>query len=399
MKKRHAALVSAGILAAVAMPLLAATPASGMTPKDVSEFGVTGYGSLDPNSAGGSVVIDHNGTEHVVSIHETSSSDHVVYKTRAASASTWTSYAGGLVNYFGNSDASIHTLLTGDGKSIEVFIGSCDGLYETQVGITATKLPALHELGNLGNCSDDDGYATFTGAATLPHHRAITLTDSKHGVTYARTGTPGGHFSKSTPLTLPDAAPGTFDTRGITTDAATGRCWLLVSVDSDPTLTSGLYLWASQGNSSWSSPHKIPASAIGSHVGSFSHLEGFTVYGGRIALASTVLTQTPSSLRTVLDVAQRSASGTWSAATRVPHSSDESGTAMLAVNPASGHLHATWSQGGGDCTGACIGLRTEVFIGGQWSRFKALTNSIYDEPTSVTFNSHGKEITGYMRIT
>ena len=145
-----------------------------------------------PEQLWGSVMIDRDGAEHVVSVHMTSGSEYVVYKTRAAGASRWTSSTGGRVSYFGNSDAS------------------------------------------------------------------------------------------------------------------------------------------------WASPHKIPASAIGSRVGSYSHLESFAVYNGRIALATTVLTQTASSLRIVLDIAQRSASGAWTAATRVPHSSDESDTAALAVNAASG---------------------------------------------------------------
>lgn len=52
MKRRYAAMVTGGVLAAVAMPLSAATPASGGTPTYVSEFGVTGQGVLDPNSSG-----------------------------------------------------------------------------------------------------------------------------------------------------------------------------------------------------------------------------------------------------------------------------------------------------------------------------------------------------------
>jgi hypothetical protein len=355
------------------------------------QFRVSGQGVLDPVSNVGSMVRDRRGGEHVLSIHGTDgSAAHAVYRTRRPGATHWTSQNAGAVDPGGR--ISVATALSSDGKRVDVFVADCAGVLSAQTSVGSTHLPTMHRLVH-HECSDDTNHPFFVGAAVLPHHRATVLMERTSGQATETirllTGAPGRHFHEV--ASLPGSGTG-YTPRAISRDPVTGQ--LLVLATGRGTASAppaGTYVWSRNPGAPWTGPRKIPASA-----GVFASL---SVYDGRVAVGEYRVHFTPT-YRSVAVVTLRSAGGHWSASKQLPQSSDQANGLILNVNPASGHLHATWGRFRfGTCGVGCSGIVTVRFVNGHWSTARRLTHSQNDIPSAVTFDSQGRVVVGYVRST
>jgi hypothetical protein len=360
--------------------IMAAGPATGSAATQAvaartsfNEFRVTGVGVVDRDAETGSFVVDSRGGEHSVTLHTTANriTDHLVYRTRAPGAHTWTRTSVGSYEDDPEADHGVTAFLSTDGKRLEVLVTTCRSIVATQAPIGAANLRFPRQVSSV-SCEDDDGPGPEpVGAVALPHHRAEVVYDDGT----LMTGTPGGKFTKA-PRIRELAQP--FE---LLRDAATNRLSLVGyrDINGVPSLT----MWSRRPAGSWGAPQPVPCPVCSARA------EGtplsFAVYKGRVAMAEQ-------SRNGPVLIARRTSFGRWRAPVRFPHHGTTGkglGEVTLTYNPQSGHLHAVWIAGVQP-----FALYTERFVRDHWTHPLRLGTA--DLVDSVTFTPSGRAIVGYV---
>jgi hypothetical protein len=165
------------VLAVLALAVSSGSAASASG--DAQQFRVTGDGIVDRASDAGSVLIDKRGSEHVVTVHDVNGSGNavLVYRTQGLGTKRWTRTTTGRFSY---GDDSVTTFLSNDGKYVDVFADTCNGVVATRASISATQLRPPKRI-STAECEGDDASETFKGAASLPDHQAMALFASQSG--------------------------------------------------------------------------------------------------------------------------------------------------------------------------------------------------------------------------
>jgi hypothetical protein len=377
----------AGVAVALAAAALGASSgATAASSSNPQQFRVTGVGVVDRASDAGSVLIDRQGGQHVVTVHDVNGSGIAVlaYRTRRAGDKRWTRTTTGR---FGYGDDSVTTFLSNDGKFVDVFADICSGVDATRAPVNATHLHQPKRISS-ADCEGDDASRTFKGAASLPGHQAMALFASASGKRpILERGTPGYSFHRSAALPglTANVAP-----LAITRDPARGTLWVLADeVNADGSKTP--VLWSRRTGRSWQGPKRIPV-----HVPAFiASVNSLSVDAGRIAI--TAFTVKDGNLATPKVVLRRP-SGHWRPAMTITHANGkDKWNARAVFNPSSWTLHAVWDQTADSHHKG--GIFTERLIHGRWKTYRQLVNfssgRVVLIPYSVTFTRRGRTVVGF----
>jgi hypothetical protein len=359
-------------------------------------FYVSGQGRVVKGSNDTALVRDENGGEHVVttvrSTAGSGNSGHIVYLTRKAGATKWTSHAiPGLRPMAGGIKVEIHTSFYGD-RVFAVFY-QCNGVYVSDATLSQSRLPTPTLVEAESNCASPvkAPAGPTSDAVALPYggdEVAVLLPDPANSNQPSLfTGTPGGTFTASDPLPTTDSlAP-----VRMTIDSVTGLI-TVVSNGSDGT-HAGIYVTNKPYyTSTWSTPTRI---ATLSRATQDFTVGSVTAYNGAIWVGLQEPNLTGLHRTHALFVQHGTASNQWIGVVPLAHATLKDTDLQLAFNAQTGHLHAAFSRVNPASKTKKSGIITEARVSGKWVDLKFLTHWYKDRTTQITYTNAGHAVIGY----
>jgi hypothetical protein len=335
----------------------------------------------------GALAVDRLGGQHeLASLFADDPGDHLTYVTRRAGSHSFVKTA---VRGAGEPDTMFLAASVGGG-AIDVVLANCRALYVTSVAASAVRLPTItasDKVLNQYRCSDGgdgtDARPDLQAVVALAHGRLALLFDNdpQHPradpVQTVYIGQPGHRFVKTVlPGTVSKVAGGV-----MTRDPSNGAVYVANTVGNQ------IDVWTlSTSHRSWSQPEKATAvSATGSDsLSSIAAADGQVWLGIYRDADGNDGFSRPTPATDGAFLVHRSASGRWSALSRLPHSGHLAQGILLATSPQGGsvwELDSLVSRRGGN---AASGLESrQLRVGHGWSRATRLSHWYTDVPESL----------------
>jgi hypothetical protein len=355
-------------------------------------FFITGEGRVG-NTRPAVLLQGRRGGQHIVTVrrdrHVTGNRGHVVYRTRRPGAKHWISTVVPGLHPMAGLRVEAHPV-SNDRQVLAVVYG-CDGVFATQTGARATRLPRLTLVAPVDTCggpttnTQDPPLANATDVAGGPI--GVLLPDPARGNRIALwRGSARGPFTPK--HTLPTADH--FVPAMIVHDRNGGRTVVAVGYGDDGT-HRGIYVTTSFFATRWSKPTEIATlnSAKRSYI-----IDAVAADAGFITVGLSL----PRKLRQPLFTDTGDEAGEWTGAVPIPHSTSRDRSLRLAYNDASGHLHAAFTRI--NASSRASGIMTEKLLSTQdrapsWTEPRFLTHGFLDIADQITFNANGGAVIGY----
>jgi hypothetical protein len=409
--KQSRVLSVAGVAAlcggVVVTALTGSAAAATSTASHAAGYYIGGQGLVVPGVGQGLVarfgrsglVRDANGTEHLVFLKPggpNGDNARLTLKTHKAGANHWVTHTlpGRFDASSGQNDTKLEANLSANGKHVDVIVQACNGVYGESFPISATHLVAPTLVVKDKDCEDGtEGPGVADVTPTTGNHMALLMGDASSSSTtvtqFVETGTPGGKFTAET-ATFPDAANG--GPFLLTYDPKTGD---EVAVGQD--YNSGAVLaWSRSTGGAWSDPATL---ATGTVLDGQPAYEPLSVTSNRgeftVGLVKNVIKNAKHNGPGGVFTVTRSATGNWSAAARVGHSSTTDTNLEVVANPSNGHVHAVFTRTNPNSTTNGNGLIRETNVGDTWSSPKFITHQTGDIVQAITFAKNGHDVIGF----
>jgi hypothetical protein len=281
--------------------------------------------------------------------------------------------------------------LENNDRQVLAVIYGCDGVFATQTGTRATRLPQLVRVAPLDTCggpttnTQDPPLANASDVASGPI--GVVLPDPGHGNRMAF-----WRGSARGPFTPKHALPTTHDfvPAMMVADREGAMRALVVGYGSDGT-NVGIYVTTTFYGTRWSEPTEI--ATLNSPRKNYI-IDSVAADAG----VATVGLSRSHKLGQPLFIDTGDAGGDWTGAVQLPHSTSKDRSLRLAYNNASGHLHAAFTRLNG--TSQASGIMTEKLLSTQggvpsWTTPRFLTHGFLDIADQITFNAKGGAVVSY----
>jgi hypothetical protein len=355
-------------------------------PAHPSGFFITGQGKVTSITEPAALVRDSNGGEHVVTSQVSASAagneGHIIYLTRKAGATKWTSHPiPQLVPMAGK--IGVETHLSTDGTRVFAVYYRCDGVYVSDTSLTSTRMPLPTLVQSRDTCSDP------TPTGTAPIEDAVPLFNHQIGILLPDPAQSG----KNATFTPQPALPTTdsFVPTEMTLDASGER--LVVVGDGNDGTNNGVYLTSESVFSGvWTPPVQLATlnSATANYV-----IQAVASYRGSTWIGMSRPAGFVAHPSHTLFVVHLTPSGQSNGVIPLAHSTPADRALRLSYNNATGHLHAVYTRVNPNSHESKSGILHQALISGHWAKPKFLTHWYHDTASQITVTAGGSPVIGY----